>query len=138
MHSKPYGIPYWQEDLFKRELLQLCAEQVLEKCGPNCWAAPTFITPKKDGQVCWVSDFQELNKILKRQPFPSLQIQDIINRRGKYKWFTKIDLLMFFYCFELGNKNKAMTTIATPFGLYCYTRLAMGIKVLLDIVQLIY
>ena len=42
---------------------------------------------------------------------------------------------MFFYCFELDNESKAMCTIATPFGLYRYTRLAMGIKVSPDIAQ---
>ena len=60
-----------------------------------------------------------------------------MNRCGKYKWFTKIDLSIFFYCFELDNESKAMCTITTPFGLYRYTRLAMGIKLLLDIAQLI-
>ena len=49
VHSKPYGVPYQQEELFKQELTCLCDEGVLEKCGPSGWAAPTFITPKKDG-----------------------------------------------------------------------------------------
>ena len=70
VHSKPYGIPYRQEELFKQELKQLCVKGVLEKCFSSGWAAPTFITPKKDSQVCWVNDFRELNKLLKRQPFP--------------------------------------------------------------------
>ena len=135
VHSKSYGIPYQQEELFKQELKRLCDEGVSEKCGPSRWAAPTFITPKKDGQVCWVSDFRELNKLLNHQPFPLPRIQDIMNRCGKYKWFTKIDLSMFFYCFQLDEESKAMCTIATPFGLYRYTCLAMGIKISPDIAQ---
>ena len=40
---------------------------------------------------------------------------------------------MFLYCYELNDESKAMCTITTPFCLYRYTHLAMGIKVLPDI-----
>ena len=46
-----------------------------------------------------------------------------MNQRSKYKYFTKRDLSMFFYCFELDDKSKDMCTINTPFGLYHYTQL---------------
>ena len=42
---------------------------------------------------------------------------------------------MFFYCFQLDEESKTICTIATPFGLYRYTRLAMGIKISPDIAQ---
>ena len=63
------------------------------------------------------------------------KIQDIMNWRGKYKYFTKIDLSMFFYCFELDDESKELCMINTPYGLFRYTRLAMGVKVSPDVAQ---
>ena len=63
------------------------------------------------------------------------KIQDIMNCRGKYKHFMKIDLSIFFYCFEMDDESKELCTINTPYGLFCYTRLAMGVKVSSDVAQ---
>ena len=60
-----------------------------------------------------------------------------MNKRGKYKYFTKIDLSMFFYCLELDDESKELCTINTPYGLYRYRRLPMGIKTCPDSAQAI-
>ena len=38
--------------------------------------------------------------------YPSPKIQDIMNQRGKYKYFTKINLSIFYFCFEFDEKSK--------------------------------
>ena len=65
--QKPYPIPRLHLDVFKKKLDQLCEIGVLSHVGATEWAAPTFIIPKKDKHVCWGSDFQELNKVIKRK-----------------------------------------------------------------------
>ena len=58
-----------------------------------------------------------------------------MNRRGKYKQFTKIGLSMQYCCFELVEESQEICTIATPHGFFRYKRLPMGIKISGDVAQ---
>jgi Reverse transcriptase (RNA-dependent DNA polymerase)/RNase H-like domain found in reverse transcriptase len=104
--------------------------------------SPTmFIIPKKllPGEtvprVHWVSDFRGLNRCLKRKTYPIPRIGDILARRTGYKFLTKMDISMQFYTFKLDDESKELCTIATPFGLYRYRKLPMGICQSPDIAQ---
>ena len=51
------------------EIKTLCEIEVLEWQPASEWAAPSFIQPKKNKEVRFLTDFRELNKRLVRKPF---------------------------------------------------------------------
>ena len=56
--------------VFKHELLRLIEIGVIGKAKSSKWIAGTFIVPKKDGHVHWITDFCGLNKSLHCKVYP--------------------------------------------------------------------
>jgi Reverse transcriptase (RNA-dependent DNA polymerase) len=133
--SHAYAVPERHKCIFKQELNHLIQEGVLEPGTRSAWIAGTFIIPKKEGRARWVSNFRGLNKAIKQKVYPLPIISNVLRHRCGYKYLTKIDLSMQYYCFEFDDAGKELCTIATPFGLYHYRRLPMGVNQSPDIAQ---
>ena len=95
------------------------------------WAAPLFYRPKKDNRTRIVTNFRELNKRVLRKQYPLPKIQNVMRQQQSgYKYFTKLDLSMQYWCFELDDESKELTATYGPDGLlYHYNLLPMGVCV---------
>jgi hypothetical protein len=69
-HAQPFPIPKCYEETTKKEIQCLCDIGVLVKCNDSEWAAPTFIQPKKTGDVRVLTDFRILHKYIRQKPYP--------------------------------------------------------------------
>jgi hypothetical protein len=135
VHSRPYPVPQIHLKTFKRELNHLVRIGVRAAQPESEWASLSFIFPKKDGRVHWISNLRQLNKVIRHKQYPLPIITDILHKRSGYKFFTKLDVSMQYYTFELDKESQDLCTIVTSFGKYKYLRLPMRLKCSPDIDQ---
>ncbi len=65
------------------------------------WASPSFIMPKKNKTIRFLSNFWEVNKRLVRQPFPIPKISTVLQELEGFTFATALDLNMGYYTIRL-------------------------------------
>jgi hypothetical protein len=101
VHSRPYPVPQIHLKTFKKELDHIVRIGVLAAQQESEWTSPAFIIPKKDGRLHRISNLSQLNKVIRCKQYQLPIITDILQKRSGYKFFTKLDVSMQYYTFEL-------------------------------------
>ena len=84
-HAKPYPVPLAQEKKLQAEVKRMVDWGILKKVNRSEWAMPSFTITKPDGSLRSLSDSRELNKRIKRMPYPLPKIQEILRRLKGFK-----------------------------------------------------
>ena len=123
-------------EVTKKVIDRLCKIGILSKVERGSeWVAPSFVIPKKDNTVRFLTDFRKLNTMLKRSPFPLPHIKDIRESIVCFMFATCLDLSMGYYSMLLSALTKKFMVTVLPWGLYVYNVLPMGVLVASDLFQ---
>ena len=82
------------------------------------WGSPTFIQPKNNGMVIFLSNFRKLNQIIRIKPFLIPKIQDMLINLEGFTYASYIYLNMGYYHIELSSGAKQLYNILLPRGKY--------------------
>ena len=134
-HAKPYPVPHSQERQLKEEINRLIEYGVMRKVNRSEWAAPMFTIKKPDQSIRSLADLRELNKRIKRNPFPLPKISDMLHKLEGFQYATSLDLNMGYYHVRLTPYASSLCTVVLPWGKYEYLRLPMGLCYAPDIFQ---
>ena len=75
----------------------------------------------------FLSDFWNLNRQLKRKPYPMPKIREMLLNLEGFKYATSLDLNTRYYNIRLINQASNLWTIIPPWGKYKYKRMSIGI-----------
>ena len=119
----------------KAEIQRLCRYRVLRRINHSEWACPMFTISKPDGSLRSLADLREVNKVIKRKPFPLPKITDMLQKLEGFMYATSLDLNMGYCHMLLTPFSSRLCTIVLPWGKYEYLRLPMGLSISPDIFQ---
>jgi hypothetical protein len=127
-HGRAFQVPKIHKDVLIKEVERLCKLGVLEQQHYSEWASQSFIVPKKNNTVCFLSNFWEVNKRLTRKPFQIPKISTVLQEPEGFTFATALDLNMGYYTIRLDPDASKICTIIFPWGKYSYKILPMGIS----------
>lgn len=125
---RPYPVPRAFYDAFRNEIQRLIDIGVLKRDPSSEWASPAFDIPTKDGSVRLVCDFRKLNKMLRRNYYPTKDPKEMMRSLTKLRFKSVFDVPMSCYACLLAELNRRATAITTPLGKFVFLRLPMGVS----------
>jgi hypothetical protein len=97
------------------------------------WNFPLVVVPKKrdaTGKRKWriCVDFRKLNEVSIGDSFPLPNIQDILDRVGRARYFTALDCASRFHQIPIRQEDRCKTAFSTPTGHFEYLRMPSGLE----------
>ena len=129
--QKPIRAVEWGETMMAEKLKDFQARGFLRECTVNPqWVVRAFLLPKpRNNKWRLVIDYRWLTSQLKGKNVPLPVIEDqLANQHGNFL-FTLLDLEDGFYQMHLEEESKHLTAFCTPFGVFEWNVLPMGVKV---------
>lgn len=78
------------------------------------WVSPSFIIPKKTGDIRIVTGFMELYKWVKVDLLPPPRINETLQKLEKFKSATALDLPLGFYLIPLNEESQKICSTILP------------------------
>ena len=118
----------WKEAWYVLLQQHLDAGQIQPSHVPTGLVA--FLIPKADPTILprWVNDYRQLNENTVTDSFPIPRINDILADCAKGKIWATLDMTISFFQMRMHPDDIPLTAVNTPWGLYEWLVMPMGIK----------
>jgi len=96
-----------------------------ESCSP--WISPAVLVKKKDGSIRFCVDFRKLNAIIKKDSYPILRIDDLLDRLAGNSWFSSLDLKSVYWQMRIRPEDREKIAFSIGKGLWQFTVMLFGL-----------
>lgn len=91
------------------------------------FASPILMAKKPGGGLRFCVDFRKLNAITKKNGYPLLLVDELLQRVSKAVVFTKLDIRQGFHRIRIHPDAEDLTTFKTRYGQFKYTVMPFGV-----------
>lgn len=132
IHVKSYRYPQiFETEIQKQVKIMLRDGIIKESISP--YTAPVWVVPKKADasgtkKFRLVIDYRKLNEKTINDKYPIPEITDILDKLGRARYFSTIDLVSGFHQIQLDEEDREKTAFSVNSGKYEFTRMPFGLK----------
>lgn len=126
IHYRPYKLSIDEKSRVREIVSDLLDKGVIRE-SQSPYASPIILVKKRDGKDRMCVDYRALNAITVKDRFPLPLIDDHIDRLGKSKYFSSLDMATGFHQIALDSESIPRTGFVTPEGHYEYLKVPFGL-----------
>jgi hypothetical protein len=128
VRSPPYRCAPPKQAILRRMVNELMEQGVVKPSKSPC-ASPAFLVPKSRGEYRLVVDYRKVNARIKFDCYPLPTIEQAFEQFAGAQVFSVLDLKSAYFQIPLSDRSRRITAFCTPFGLYEFCKLPMGVSV---------
>lgn len=110
------------------ETLNYLYQHGLARDSYSEYGAPVTLVKKQDGTWRFCVDYRKLNAITKEAKYPLPRIDDCLDRLGKAKYFSKLDLRSGYWQVKVHPKDVEKTAFRTAYGHHEFLVVPFGLQ----------
>ena len=110
-----------------KKQIQYMLEHGFIRPSQSPYGAPILFVPKKDGGLRFCIDYRWLNKKTVKNRYPLPLPEEMFDRLGRAKVFSKIDLKSGYWQIPVRPEDVSKTAFRTRWGLYEYVVMPFGL-----------
>ena len=123
----PYRVPHAYRDSLEKELKEMEKAGLIESSTSD-WASPIVLIKKEGKSMRMCVDYRRLNSVTKVEAYPMPRVDELIDRLGKAKYITTLDLTRGYWQVPVAAKDRYKTAFITPWGLYEFKVMPFGLS----------
>ena len=121
-----YRLPHAYRETVLREL-EMEQYGIIEPSTSE-WSSPIVLVKKKDGTMRMCVDYRRLNAVTQVEAYPMPRIDDIIDRLGKARYITTLDLTKGYWQMPVAMRDRPKTAFVMPRGLFQFRVMPFGLN----------
>ncbi|MHB1799638.1 MAG: reverse transcriptase family protein [Vulcanimicrobiaceae bacterium] len=126
IRSYPFRVSQTEKEQISKTIRELLDNGMIrESISP--WAAPVVLAPKKDGSIRFCIDYRKLNAVTKKDVYPIPRIDDTLDKLGKAKYFTTLDMVSGYWHVHIREEDREKTAFISHVGLFEWTVMPFGL-----------
>ena len=109
-----------------KKQLQTLIDNGLVRPSTSPYGAPVLFVKKKDGSMRLCVDYRALNKHTIKNRYPLPRIDELLDRLGHAKVFSKLDLTSGYHQIRIADSDISKTAFRTRYGHFEFVVMPFG------------
>ena len=92
IRSRPYSVPPNEQEFIQEEVQRMLEHKLIQPFDSS-WSSPVVLVRRKNSKLWLCIDYRKVNAVTKKDAYPLLRIDEILNALTECSWFSTLDLV---------------------------------------------